>query len=75
MSASSTSSPFVIFSKATSTPVFVPPFRNRCPLADATTIGLTACGISISGAFADRGRAAAATPAAAVEARNVRRSM
>ena len=41
MSASSTSFPSVIIPNAISTPVRVPPFLYRWPLADAITTGLT----------------------------------
>ena len=39
MSASSTSSPFIIISNAVSTHVFVPPFLNWWPLPEAMTTG------------------------------------
>ena len=74
MSASSTSEPLVIMPNAFSTQVTGPPFLNRCPLPEATTIGLTDFGVIIVGAWANAERAAAdASPAAVPVLTNSRR--
>src|SRR3990172_9392103 len=66
ISASSTSSPRAIRSKASATQVRGPPFRYWFPLADATTTGFTLLGVRTVGPWALAGEApAASTPAAA----------
>ena len=68
ISASRTSVPFVIMSKAVSTQVFGPPFLKRCPLPEATTTGRDALCVIIVGLPPASGLAAAARRPAPVAA-------
>src|SRR5262245_46044070 len=66
ISASSTSSPRVMRSKASCTHVFRPPFLYWFPLAEATTTGRDVLPVDTAGAWAVAGPAASTPPAAAL---------
>src|SRR5690606_15905019 len=79
ITASSTSAPSVIIRNARSTAVSLPPFRNWCPFAEATTTGLAArtCTAgarpSAKSGLGPARPADAAAPATALVTRNSRR--
>src|SRR4051794_30602517 len=74
MSASRTSPPRVIRSKASATPVRAPPFLNLLPLADEITTGRTFDRTSAVGAWA-RARPVAASEAAPITVLRVSRRL
>ena len=69
ISASRTSAPAIMFIQAFSTQVWVPPFLNQLPLADAMTTGCAAVPGTIAGARPNAARGAAAARPAAVDVR------